>query len=65
MASMPVVILQSCVLCNVVAPEKCALVGNLLIAHRYGCYPQVVQACNNGLYDNWDAIEAIWGHIFK
>ncbi|EIE27441.1 putative Acttin-related protein 4 [Coccomyxa subellipsoidea C-169] len=26
---------------------------------------EVVQACNNGLYDNWDAIEAIWGHIFN
>ena len=26
---------------------------------------QVIQAVRNGLYDDWDAVEGIWDHIFR
>jgi hypothetical protein len=26
---------------------------------------QVVQALKDGLYDDWDAVEGIWDHIFR
>lgn len=29
------------------------------------CPIQVVQALRNGLYDNWEVIEALWNHTFK